>query len=82
MTTRVQKWGNSQGVRLSKRMLEGAEIEVGDEVQVSVNDGSIVIRPIHRVRGKYSLRELVARIPKGYRAAEVDWGGPVGEEVW
>lgn len=82
MTTRVQKWGNSQGVRLSKDVLAGAGIAVGDEVDVAVQDGAVVITPARRVRGRVALEDLVARVPRGYREAEVDWGPPAGREVW
>ncbi len=40
------------------------------------------IAPVRRVRGKYSLRQLVARMPKDYKVKEMDWGRPVGREAW
>ncbi len=82
MVTRVQSWGNSQGLRLSKRILEDARVSVGDEVDVVVRDGIILLTPVKRSRGKVSLRKLVARIPRGYRPEEAQWGAPVGREVW
>ncbi len=82
MVTRVQKWGNSQGLRLAKHVLEDAQISVGDDVDITIRDGTIIIAPIKRVRGKRSLKELVSRIPKEYEAGEVDWGNPIGKEVW
>jgi antitoxin MazE len=82
MVTKVQKWGNSQGLRLAKQILEDASIAVGDDVDVAVRDGVILIAPVKRMRGKHDLKKLVAAIPKNYRAEEVDWGEPVGREVW
>ena len=82
MVTKVQSWGNSQGLRLSKQILEDASVSVGDEVDVVVKDGVIIVTPIKRLRGKVSLRKLLSRIPKGYKAEEIDWGAPVGREVW
>jgi antitoxin MazE len=82
MVTKVQKWGNSQGLRLSRQLLEDAQIAVGDEVEVAVRDGVIVVAPIKHPRGKHNLQDLVKRIPKDYKAEELDWGGPVGKEVW
>ena len=82
MVTRVQKWGNSQGLRLAKQVLEDTCISVGDEVDVTARDGMIVIAPVRRVRGKQSLQELVSRIPRNYKNREIDWGEPVGKEVW
>ena len=82
MHTKIQKWGNSQGLRLAKNVLEDAHLGVGDEVDVTVRDGIIVIAPIRKIRGRYSLEELVAKIPEDYHANEVDWGEPVGKEAW
>ncbi len=82
MITKVQKWGNSQGLRLSKELLGGAAIDVGDAVEVVVREGTLVVTPVRRVRGGHDLRELVRRIPKGYEPEEVSWGPPVGREVW
>jgi antitoxin MazE len=82
MITKLQKWGNSQGLRISKQQLEAARLSVGDEVEVEVQDGVITVSPAKCVRGRYDLRELVVRIPKDYEAEEIDWGPPVGKEVW
>jgi len=80
--TKIQKWGNSQGVRLSKELLSNAEIGIGDTVDIAARDGVLVVTPVRRVRGGRDLRELVQRIPEDYKAEELDWGEPVGKEVW
>jgi len=82
MHTKIQKWGNSQGLRLAKTVLEDARLGVGDEVDVAVQDGIIVVAPTKRIRGHYHLEDLVAQIPADYHASEVDWGKPVGKETW
>lgn len=82
MITKVQKWGNSQGLRLSKELLSNVEIGVGDAVDVAIRDGALVVTPVRRVRGGHDLRQLVRRIPKGHKTEELDWGHPVGKEVW
>lgn len=82
MVTKIQKWGNSQGLRVSKEVLGKIRISVGDPVDVRIRKGAILIQPVRRLRGKYSLRELIAQMPKNYKPQEVDWGKPVGKEVW
>jgi antitoxin MazE len=82
VVAKVQKWGNSQGLRLAKQVLQEACISIGDFVDVSTREGVIIITPVRRVRGKQSLQELVSRIPKSYRTKEVDWGRPIGREDW
>jgi antitoxin MazE len=82
MLAKVQKWGNSQGLRFPKAILEEVHVNVGDEVHVSVRGRKIIIEPVEKVRGKYTLKDLVSRIPKNYRVEEVEWGVPVGKEEW
>ena len=40
MVTKIQRWGNSQGLRITRQMLEDAHISVGDEVDVAVRQFS------------------------------------------
>ncbi|MFY9941791.1 MAG: AbrB/MazE/SpoVT family DNA-binding domain-containing protein [Desulfobacterales bacterium] len=82
MLAKIQKWGNSQGLRLAKNLLADAQLEVGDEVDISVKDGIMIVAPAKRIRDKRRLQDLVARIPENYQTGEVDWGEPVGKEVW
>ena len=82
MLAKIQKWGNSQGLRLTKNLLEDAHLDVGDEVDVSVKNGVMIVKPAKRIRGRHNLKDLVARIPKNYETGEVDWGEPVGKEIW
>ncbi len=82
MRTRIQKWGNSQGVRVSKELLADADIEVGDPVEITVQEGSLVVLPLRRARGGHDLADLVGRIPADYVAVELEWGPAEGKEVW
>ena len=82
MLSKIQKWGNSQGLRLTKNLLADAQLDIGDEVDINVKDGIMLISPAKRIRGRHNLKELVMRIPENYQAGEVDWGEPVGKEVW
>ena len=82
MLGKIQKWRNGQGLRFTKALLQEAQMSVGDEVRVSVQNGRIIVEPATKVRGKYDLKELVLRIPQEYQAEELDWGKPVGKEEW
>jgi antitoxin MazE len=77
--TQLARWGNSLGVRLPKSVALEAELAEGDTVDVSVDNGAIVIRPS---RPRYTLDELIGRITSRNRHGENDWGAPVGHEVW
>jgi antitoxin MazE len=78
-TTQISKWGNSLGLRLPKSVAQEAQIDAGDTVQVSVDNGAIVIRPS---RPRYSLHELVSRITPKNRHGETGWGRALGDEAW
>ena len=82
MLAKIQKWGNSQGLRLAKNLLADAQFNVGDEVDIRVKDGIMIVAPAKRIRGRHNLKDLVTRIPENYQPGEVDWGKPVGKEVW
>lgn len=82
MITRIQKWGNSQGIRIGKELLQAMALEVGDSVEVAVGEGALVVTPARRVRGGVRLKDLVAAIPADAETVEVDWGAPLGSEVW
>ena len=82
MVTKIQKWGNSQGLRISKDLLQNAHLAVGDEVDVGVREGMLVVAPVRQIRGKHNLASLVRRIPKDYKPTGEEWGTPVGKELW
>lgn len=80
MVSKVQKWGNSQGLRLPKHILESAEIAVGDSVEVTSNQGQIVIKKL--AKQKFDLAEMISRMPRDYKVQEEFQGKPVGKEAW
>ena len=82
MLTKIRKWGNSQGLRFTRALLNEAGIHVGDEVNVFVQKGRIIVEPATRVRSRLDLKALVAKMPKGCQTEELDWGPPAGKEAW
>ncbi len=80
MVTKVQKWGNSQGLRLAKHVLENARIAIGDDVEIIVGEEQITIKKV--VKPKYNLAKMVAQMPRDYQTKEESFGKPVGREEW
>lgn len=78
MRARVQRWGNSLAVRIPKPFAAEAGLEQESEVDVAVVDGALVITPTP-VPG---LDELLARVTDENLHGEVDFGSPMGREVW
>lgn len=79
MTTLVSKWGNSLGVRIPKSVAAEVDVHDGDAVDVSVQNGVIVVRP---AATRYSIDDLARRITPKNRHPETDWGDPAGHEAW
>lgn len=82
MLMQLKKWGNSQGLRLSKDLLSAAGIGVEDSVNVNVEHSRIVISRADRHR---TLEERMkdAGLSKMPNYKEFNWeSSPVGREVW
>lgn len=77
--TQISKWGNSLAVQLPQSIAREARLDAGDSVDVSVDNGAIVIRPS---QPRSMLEELVGRINARKRQDESDWGGPLGHKGW
>ncbi|NOQ65486.1 MAG: AbrB/MazE/SpoVT family DNA-binding domain-containing protein [Methyloprofundus sp.] len=82
MLSKIQKWGNSQGIRIPKNLIENSHIKIGEEVSISVKNGQIIIEATHKIRDKYAIKDLVNKMPKDYELEEENWGSPSGKEVW
>ena len=83
MTTTVQRWGNSQAVRIPKTILEALLMKENDKVEITTDNDAIIIRKTTRKRrANKSLNERFSKYKGNYTCTEFDWGEPVGNEVW
>jgi antitoxin MazE len=80
MRTRVQRWGNSLGLRIPKAFAAEVSIDAGSSVELSIEDGDLIVRPLQR--SKYDIDALVGQIVPSNVHEPVDWGGSVGREAW
>lgn len=80
MKAEVKEWGNSQGVRLSKEILQIANIGLNESLDVTASDGIITLTKAFRHK---TLEERAAEYGGNLNLdGEYDWGEPVGREVW
>lgn len=82
MLAKIQHWGNSQGIRINKQLLEIAHINPDEPVEINAFEGKIVIESVSKIRGKYDLETLLKKMPKDHEGREEPWGAPQGKEVW
>ena len=74
MITQVAKWGNSQGIRMDKRILQSLGLCIGDIVEISKKGEYIIIKPTHDIN--WYLQDY-ERPDDGWENIEPD-----GREVW
>ena len=80
MEVQVREWGNSQGIRFPKAVLQEAGIEINDKLTLKVEDGKIILFKAFRHR---TLEERIR--DSGCELSgigELDWGEAQGNEVW
>ena len=80
MQTRIQKWGNSLGLRIPKSFAEQAGVEAGSEVDLSIEKGELIVRP--RRLPRYRLKDLLRGVTAKNVHKEVKTGRQVGQEIW
>lgn len=80
MRVQVKKWGNSASVRIPASIMAAAALRVDQEVEVREDEGRVIIEPV--TAPKYDLDTLLAAMTPDTFHDLVDWGPPVGKEIW
>ena len=75
----VTKWGNSQGIRLSRDVLSTANLKIGDSIEIIASENEIMIKKVIKCRP--SIEELFANYDGDYRCEELTVGPTVGKEL-
>ncbi|MBN1224784.1 MAG: AbrB/MazE/SpoVT family DNA-binding domain-containing protein [Candidatus Aminicenantes bacterium] len=79
MQGKIQKWGNSLGLRIQKAVAEQARIMDGSEVDITVSENRLIITP---ARSRYTLEGLLAGVNSNNLHGEIDTGCQTGREEW
>lgn len=80
-TLKISKWGNGQGIRLPKTILNILNIREGDELEVKVEENKIVLNPVDK--NNFTFAELFEGY-KGNTKQKEYWDDdePVGKEIF
>ncbi len=81
MLTKIQKWGNSQGIRITKTLLADASINVGDDVNIEVKDGALIVTPAQKNRKNMTSRILWLKFRKAIRAKKPNGANPWAKRI-
>ena len=80
MRATVKKWGNSAAVRIPASVMQASNIDLDEVVDVREEGGRIVIEPVRKKT--YELDALLKNITSKNQHRSIDFGAPVGKEVW
>jgi antitoxin MazE len=78
MEAKIQKWGNSLGIRIPVNMIKALSLRNGSIVDIDEESDRLIIRP----KEKPNLDDLLDAISKENLHSELDFGKVEGNEVW
>lgn len=78
-TVKLQKWGNSQAIRIPKFIIDTVNLSEGDSFSIEIVDNGFICK---KEEQKVSLKSLLKDWKGKYTPTEIDWGEPVGKEIW
>ena len=88
MYATIQRWGNSQGLRIPKAMLEAIGLRENDRVELTQEEDGIRIQKLPQARHRTLEERLTTFYGKPLdqierlEEQEYDWGAAEGQEVW
>ena len=80
MEARLQKWGNSDGIRIPSSILKSLNIKTNDKLDLILDGDKIVISKSKK--DKVSLKERFEKYDGQNMAKEFKWDDPQGREIW
>ncbi len=83
MEVRLQKWGNSDGIRIPSSFLKSLNLKTNDIVELIHKEGSIAISKHKKKHLTFEERlEMFKQLPNNEKGivGPYDWGEDVGKE--
>ena len=80
MEVRIQKWGNSSGIRIPSSILKNLNIKTNDILNINQEDDKIIIS-IPKKK-KISLEDRFKEYHSKNLAKEFSWDDNIGREIW
>lgn len=78
MNQHVRKWGNSLAVRLPASLSAALGLKENDSILMRQEHGGVFIKKVE----EETLDDLIDRIDPDNLHDSIDWGPPVGKEIW
>ena len=80
MEVKLQKWGNSVGIRLPKFIVDDLKLKINGSINLEKIGEKIVLSKV--TFKDMTLEERFEGYDGDYEPEEIDWGKPVGKEIW
>ncbi len=80
MEIRLQKWGNSVGIRIPNSLIKSLNLKVDDILNIREEDNKIVISKSKNM--KINLQELFTNYDGENLTKEFSWDDSRGKEIW
>lgn len=80
MEVKLQKWGNSSGIRIPSNILKSLNIKTNDMLNIKQEEDKIIIS-IPKKK-KISLEERFKNYKGKNLAKDFSWDEPIGRELW
>ncbi|QNR08055.1 MULTISPECIES: AbrB/MazE/SpoVT family DNA-binding domain-containing protein [Macrococcoides] len=80
MQVSLQQWGNSQGIRIPKSIVNEMNLDKNQKFDLTMQDEKIILTK--QQQNNSLIRELFENYETENKPSEFDWGKPRGNEVW
>lgn len=85
MEARLQKWGNSDGIRIPSSFLKSLNLKTNDVVELKQKDDTIIISKSKKKHLTLEERiEMFEQLPSNEKGLveSYDWGEDLGKEIF
>ena len=84
METTTSYWGNALGLRIPRALQEISNITDKTRVRIEAEPDKLIITKIKEPKKHTTLAERLKMYPviDFIQEDEIDWGKPVGDEIW
>ena len=79
MEAKIQKWGNSEGIRIPNNIIKELHLKTNDIVDIKQKGNQIIIT---KIIPKVSLQERIKEYQGDNLCADFVWDDVRGKEIW
>ncbi|WP_367606439.1 AbrB/MazE/SpoVT family DNA-binding domain-containing protein [Legionella sp. W05-934-2] len=81
-TVSLKKWGNSVGVRIPSALLKEAHLELGEEMEITINENGAILLTPSKNKQEGWLEQFNAIANVSGEGEEIDLPNQFDEEDW